>query len=614
MTTTTLKGKFTITLSGVTKVISFSKGNLQYNHSDDEFRFANNQYDYIGDAVSGNVYDSNVKSDNTKIGDTTYEGWIDLFGWGTGYNPFEKSNDFTEYKYFNEWGYNKISGEYKNWNTLTYEEWYYLLFTRNPRPTYGTISVDNNPLNDVRGYFLIPDNWVQPQGVSIDTTLYNKDMTGHIWDVITYSEWKVNHYNLTEWQKLENSGVVFLPISGYRKPLKVSYVVSESIDKNGNPDYMLPTWCGTNEFRGQYWSSSESFNSKESVASYVLFSPDKIKMCDYARFEGYAVRLVRDINDTAITIDTKIVDNTGKPLVLYHTSKMDEGLISGTSIYTVDKSYAEKGAQEQAVSLYVISKKPYGINLDEKIWSDTPEKTTLSPYIRVRWIGYKECPSGVDNSLEHAIETLGEDVVYGSVKGWLWSMQETYPNDDVCRQSGCQEATSNSNEDLYLYRDLDGEYTAPFRLEESGRECCYDYNDTYEGTYSFEMSDNTLTLDYGDGYTDTVKIELLKDTTKPLEEQKPNDIMWQYTYDGVFNYNLAFRNLCVALSINATDITKGLNGDTQNSLLYLLPNETFLNALVNSDYDSLVGDRTDENNVKHKCVFLPNNKKTMIIE
>ena len=53
--------------------ILFSSGNLQYNPSSNSWRFAENQYDFIGD-------------DNQNIS-PNYTGWLDLFGWATsGYN------------------------------------------------------------------------------------------------------------------------------------------------------------------------------------------------------------------------------------------------------------------------------------------------------------------------------------------------------------------------------------------------------------------------------------------------------------------------------------------------------------------------------------------------
>ena len=49
------------------KQVIFSPGNLQYHPKNDQWRFAENQYDRIGEA------NKNVS--------VTYDGWIDLFGW-----------------------------------------------------------------------------------------------------------------------------------------------------------------------------------------------------------------------------------------------------------------------------------------------------------------------------------------------------------------------------------------------------------------------------------------------------------------------------------------------------------------------------------------------------
>ncbi|MBQ3677498.1 MAG: hypothetical protein II926_09075, partial [Bacteroidales bacterium] len=51
------------------KQVYFSQANLQYNASSNVWRFAEHQYDIIGE-------------DNSNIS-KSYNGWIDLFGWGT---------------------------------------------------------------------------------------------------------------------------------------------------------------------------------------------------------------------------------------------------------------------------------------------------------------------------------------------------------------------------------------------------------------------------------------------------------------------------------------------------------------------------------------------------
>ncbi|MBR7035054.1 MAG: hypothetical protein IKI25_04755, partial [Bacteroidales bacterium] len=69
------------------KKVYFSQGNLQYQASTGTWRFAEHQYDIIGDG-----------DDNANISSTN-SGWIDLFGWGTsgynGKNPYMTSTTST---------------------------------------------------------------------------------------------------------------------------------------------------------------------------------------------------------------------------------------------------------------------------------------------------------------------------------------------------------------------------------------------------------------------------------------------------------------------------------------------------------------------------------------
>ena len=79
--------------------VYFSKGNLQYQASTNIWRFAENQWDYVGE-------------DNANISET-YDGWIDLFGWGTsGYNhgancyqPWSTSQNNSDYFAYGNYGW-----------------------------------------------------------------------------------------------------------------------------------------------------------------------------------------------------------------------------------------------------------------------------------------------------------------------------------------------------------------------------------------------------------------------------------------------------------------------------------------------------------------------------
>ena len=89
-----LPGCFSVNANG--QQVQFSQGNLQYRVSTRVWRFAEHQYDVVGDATAGNVYENGVKCNNEAIGND-YDGWIDLFGWGTGSTPTLSVTDSQQY-------------------------------------------------------------------------------------------------------------------------------------------------------------------------------------------------------------------------------------------------------------------------------------------------------------------------------------------------------------------------------------------------------------------------------------------------------------------------------------------------------------------------------------
>ena len=224
---------FSVSLS---KKVYFSAGNLQYHPANNKWRFAPSQLDYIGGA------NSNIRS--------SYSGWIDLFGWGTGDNP-TKSSSSGNYYYFSDWGNNKINNEAPNtWRTLTYDEWNYLFEGRqNSHSLYGTATVNN-----VHGLIILPDDWNEP---NLSFTSGTKG-------------WENNVYSTAEWKELEYEGAVFLPAAGYRGGSFVGYV----------QDY------------GYYWSATE-YN--RFLAPYLGFLSDGASMSYYDRYNGSSVRLVKDL-------------------------------------------------------------------------------------------------------------------------------------------------------------------------------------------------------------------------------------------------------------------------------------------------------------------------------
>ena len=224
-----------------TKTVTFSPGNLQYHPVNDEWRFAPNQTDYIGEA------NANISS--------TYNGWIDLFGWGTGNNPTNKSSDNYDYSTFVDWGVNKIGNYAPNtWRTLTNEEWEYIIKRRsNASNLIGVAQV-----NGVNGLILLPDNWTCPSGVTFKSGFHNNYGTRY------YAEYQT--FSSSDWSKLEASGAVFLPAAGNRYGSDVNNV----------------------QYAGDSWSATEYGND----AGFLYFYSDEASMSLNNRYYGRSVRLV----------------------------------------------------------------------------------------------------------------------------------------------------------------------------------------------------------------------------------------------------------------------------------------------------------------------------------
>ena len=242
--TPTIEGE----LSGVFSVspnhkVRFSQGNLQYQASTDSWRFAEHQYDYIGEA-------------NMNISDA-YSGWIDLFGWGTGNAPTKTSTSVSDYSSFIDWGMNPVSNagnEAGLWRTLSKDEWLYLF---HDRADYDKL-FGWGKVAGVSGVILLPDNWVKPSGVSF-WSYSEGNANDHISD---------NTYTVSQWQKMEDTGAVFLPAAGYRDETKVIF----------------------SGLIGYYWSSTQY----DSDYVYILyFETFYLGPQDYYyRGSGRSVRLV----------------------------------------------------------------------------------------------------------------------------------------------------------------------------------------------------------------------------------------------------------------------------------------------------------------------------------
>ena len=281
------KGGFSVAAD---RKVYFSQGNLQYQASTDTWRFADEQYDICG-------------MDNRNAS-ATYNGWIDLFAWGTSgwsggvqnYHPWQRGTfpESNELYYAGgderqsltgdfanaDWGvYNAISNggnEPGLWRSLTANEMAYLLRWRPNAEQLRAYAV----INGQPGLVLLPDDWQQPDGVLFKAGNAGPDAA----DVDTL--FLDNRYGEKEWRRLENFGAVFLPLAG---------VTSGTTNISYSPTV-----------GGLYWSSSASSTTSSATCLYFEESHSYLPSTGSGyRTHGMSVRLVTDSIGRLKTMNTE---------------------------------------------------------------------------------------------------------------------------------------------------------------------------------------------------------------------------------------------------------------------------------------------------------------------
>ena len=295
-----INGLFTINENG--DQVYFSQGNLQYQASTNTWRFAEHQWDIVGNDTLGTVYENGVKCKNSLIS-PTYDGWIDLFCWGTsGYNhgascyqPYSTDDHDDRYYAYGsytynlydltgqaDWGYNMIlngGNQTNQWRTLKgggYGElypggdggdWYYVLNLREASTINGTANARYTKaiVNGTPGIVLFPDQYTHPIEVILPVGINASEepFTSNCWTDV-------------EWLLMEKNGTVFLPAAGWRQgPLLIMHVGVAGIYWSSSYDNLLsPTWC----------------------AFSLGFMDEFIHYANGPRGLGRSVRLVQDAN------------------------------------------------------------------------------------------------------------------------------------------------------------------------------------------------------------------------------------------------------------------------------------------------------------------------------
>lgn len=281
-----IRGKFTINANG--NQVYFSRGNLQYQASTGIWRFAEHQWDYVGtqNPIYGDAGGTVSSSDNCYIS-SSYDGWIDLFGWGTSgyshgsvcYQPWSTSMNNNDYYAYGslinnlydqtgqaDWGYNAISNggnDINQWRTLTNEEWFYVFNSRSASTINGISNARYAKayVNNIHGVILFPDNYIQPYNVLQPIGINETGAVG----------WNGNNYTANDWYAMESNGAVFLPVTGYR---------------DGTSVYDVGAY-------GNYWSSSLCQNLVYTLNFHDTYISQG-GMNGSARYHGTGVRLVQN--------------------------------------------------------------------------------------------------------------------------------------------------------------------------------------------------------------------------------------------------------------------------------------------------------------------------------
>jgi hypothetical protein len=177
---------------------------------------------------------------------------IDLFGWsGKTKQTFGVSSNAGAADYagdFLDWGQNAITNGGNTmllWRTLTAAEWEYL---------YNNHDKKQLRINDVGGVILLPDN----------CTLTLADIA--------------DKYTAEAWTAIEAKGVLFIPYAGTRSGTTVNIKEEE----------------------GCYWSSDKATSTMNATA--VELHPLVKLSVSTTRSKGYAVRLVKDVEDCQVKI------------------------------------------------------------------------------------------------------------------------------------------------------------------------------------------------------------------------------------------------------------------------------------------------------------------------
>lgn len=252
------QGAFSV---GHKKYVYFASGNLQYNPTYKQWRFAPKEWERIGHNNTNSHYSYGLGY--------SQDNWYDLFKYGaSGYQNtdpmYYSCSGFDIANTYYDWGkyINIINSNYSTWRTPTYEECCFLFKDRPHADKLYSIGT----VNGIHGLIILPDNWICPSGLTFEPLAKSP---------------AINSYFDDDWNVMKNNGAVFLPAAG-------RMVSSSVVGASPNGD-----WEG-----GDYWTST-CWKSNTKNAYIISFSMghNNEKMMDGGLDVStrLSVRLVRNV-------------------------------------------------------------------------------------------------------------------------------------------------------------------------------------------------------------------------------------------------------------------------------------------------------------------------------
>ena len=262
-----LSGLFSVS---PTKKVQFTRGLLQFNAAQGTHTASDGSTQQGTWQIAANQYDV-IGSDNGNIS-SSYDGWIDLFSWGTsgynGYNPWMTSSNSNDYPQdltlgdYYDWGKYNFPGT--GYYVLSHDEWNYLINSRaNASSKWGAATVAG-----VYGMILLPDDW---SGAAITTYVAYSDQ----------AKPSSNVYDASQWATMEANGAIFLPITGYRGG------TTYTLDYSGYR--MHYSHCSDAPYASNSYVMGFEWSSSTSRLAWIWQNG----ISSYGKQRAYSVRLVK---------------------------------------------------------------------------------------------------------------------------------------------------------------------------------------------------------------------------------------------------------------------------------------------------------------------------------